>query len=110
MAQQIPLISKASHTFQTVLDNTLYQFRQRWNSREGSWRLDINSSEGDPILQGLKLLPNQNLTLQYEDSRLPSGDIVLISTDAEILKPTFDNIDSSVKLIYLSREEIDGAI
>ena len=99
MLVEIPLISNADYNFNAVIDSIPLRFRQIWNSRDKSWRLDIQESSGTPIVQGLKLLPDQNLTGRYVDARLPEGDFFFISED-QIERPTFDNIGRAQKLYY----------
>ena len=100
MLLEIPLVSNADYNFNAVIDTFPLRFRQVWNSRESAWRLDIQDSAGVPIVQGLKLLPNKNLTGRYVDERLPVGDFFFLSVDDNRDRPTFDNLGKAQKLYY----------
>lgn len=105
MPVTIPLRSTPSYTFLSSIENVTYSFKVRFNDREQSWRLDIRESNGTPIVQGLKLLPNQNLTRGYKDSRLPSGNFYIIDSFGKVTKPTFESLGDRHRLIYFSEEE-----
>tara|TARA_R110000803_G_scaffold13482_1_gene37859 strand:- start:9320 stop:9661 length:342 start_codon:yes stop_codon:yes gene_type:complete len=107
MALLIPLQGISSYVFTTSIEDFTYSFRVRWNTREGSWRLDIREVDGTPIVQGLKLAPNQNLTKGYKDSRLPEGNLYILDIDGLGSRPTFESLGDTQKLFYLTKEEED---
>lgn len=107
MPINIPLESNPSLTFTSSVEDSTYSFRLRWNSREKSWRLDIREIDGTPIVQGLKLTPNQNLTLGYKDPRLPTGNFYILDEDGVGNRPTLDSLGDIQKLLYYTKDEED---
>lgn len=107
MPVTIPLENNPSNIFISSVESLTFSFRVRWNSREESWRLDIREVDGTPIVQGLKLAPNQNLTIGYEDARLPSGNFYILDTDGLGSRPTLESLGDIQKLLYYTREEED---
>tara|TARA_R110000823_G_scaffold261418_10_gene382200 strand:- start:6585 stop:6920 length:336 start_codon:yes stop_codon:yes gene_type:complete len=107
MPIEIPLKNLADYTFTINLDSFVLLLRLRWNSRESSWRLDINTVEGVPIVGGLKLLADQVLTRGYISPLLPSGNFFIIDIGGGGSRPTFNSLGNVQKLIYLTKEEED---
>jgi len=56
-----------------VLDGTQYQLRLTWNDTAQRWYFGIYTALREPIVTGLKLVPQFPLNLQYIDERMPSG-------------------------------------
>jgi hypothetical protein len=56
-----------------VLDGTEYQIRFTWNDTAGRWFFGLFTILKEPIIQGVKIVPNFPLNLQYVDDRLPGG-------------------------------------
>ena len=113
MAELIPLRQLPSDSFEIVIAGTPYKLRNRWNSREARWRLDIYEQSGNPILLGLKLLSYVNLTERFADERLPTaGHLVVLDSEApNSNKPyAFEDLDERLKLYFLTNEELDGII
>ena len=107
MALEIPLRSLPDFTFTSNVDTKVLSFNVRWNSREQSWRLDIRTVEGVPIVSGLKLLPNQNLTKGYKSPLLPLGNFYILDVGGGDIRPTFDSLGNLQTLLYLAEEEED---
>jgi hypothetical protein len=56
-----------------VLDGKEDALRFSWNDTAGRWSFGVHTILREPIVQGLKLVPQFPLNLQYIDERLPSG-------------------------------------
>ena len=106
----IPIFKSVSSTFtqRIELDTVIYVLTIQWNSREEAWYLSIFTDNEDPILSGLKLVPNYQLLDQYEHiEALPNGDFAVI--DLEVGSQgviTYDNLGERYQLIYLSESEL----
>jgi hypothetical protein len=105
MTIEIPLNNHPDNIFTSNIDSKVLSFRVRWNSRESSWRLDIRTVEEEPIVSGLKLLPNQNLTKGYTSPLLPSGNFYIIDVGGGNSRPTLESLGNIQSLIYLTEEE-----
>ena len=94
-----------NYSFIVEIDDKVLTFKVDWNSREESWRMDILEAESTPIVQGLKLLPDQNLTKSYVDTRLPSGNLYILNSIGSTARPTYESLGDTQKLYYLTVEE-----
>lgn len=56
-----------------ILDGTEYLLRFTWNDTKQRWYFGIYTVLREPIVQGLKLVPQFPVNMQYIDKRLPSG-------------------------------------
>jgi hypothetical protein len=56
-----------------ILDGSEYLLRFTWNDTKSRWYFGIYTVMREPIVQGLKLVPQFPVSIQYIDERLPSG-------------------------------------
>lgn len=98
--QQLPLVGKlAFQEFDTVLAGTVYTIRQRWNTRDAAWYLDLFDADQSPIFSGIKIVLGVALGRRVTDPRMPgvfiADDISGSETDA-----TFDDIGTRVVVYF----------
>lgn len=74
--QIIPFKEPGSWESQMTLSDVIYNLRFQWNALNEYWTMDIYSRNDDPILLGVKVVVNWNLTSQYIAVGMPLGDIV----------------------------------
>lgn len=67
---------------------------------EGGWLMDVSDSSGNPIAQGIPLLPQQNLFSSYDYLGLPP--MWIVNKDTPDIPPTYDNLGTIVNLFYSS--------
>jgi len=60
----LPLTNNPEATFNVVIFDNLYTFRQLWNEY-GFWTLDISNTDGDILILGVKVITKINLLRQY---------------------------------------------
>ena len=112
MALQIKIPQVYSNSQQITLDGTVYTLKNYWNTRDEAWRISLIDADDEPILLGLKVMPNQNLTTPYKatpniGTRLPSGNIwcVRTTTDKSVISDTNFGTGLNYQLWYLTSEE-----
>lgn len=102
----IPVPSGPYTSQRIALDGRVYTMRLSWNMLAESWYLGIADSEDDPILNGLRIVPNLPLLrfYRYED-RLPPGEIVAQDMTGDGSPPGYDDfgIGKRVELIYYAQ-------
>ena len=81
---QFPLSSYPEETFTIPLFGRVYNCKQRWNTL-GFWTLDFNDEDGDPIVEGIKLVTGLDLVKAYPE--LP-----FTLRINPVVEPTRDNI------------------
>lgn len=74
--QIIPFKEASSFIEQITLSGTIFVLRFNWNSLNEFWSMDIQNRDEEPIIMGIKIVPNYPLLAQYTDNNLPSGEIV----------------------------------
>lgn len=101
-------ISNQLQNFQ--IEGKTYFIRTYFNVRSG-WYLDILDQFQIMILQGIKLMPDQNLTYRYDKEDLFSGDLWIIDNAPDKNNPTVD-VDNfgdgkRFSLEYLTQSEME---
>jgi len=73
-------VPNSSYSRQEVtLESEPYSFYFKYNVRNESWYLSIKDyTDSYTILDGIKVMPNQNLTGRYIDIDLPKGMLVCL--------------------------------
>lgn len=70
------------YVMKTQLDGSQFQFSFQWNHQESAWRFDLIDANGNPVAQGVKIVPNTPLLgrCHYLDN-CPPGDLICTSLD-----------------------------
>ena len=92
--------------FRSTLDGVEYDFRFRFNRREGRWYLSIFDVEGQPIRQGIAGVVNFDLTLRVADDRSPPGRIFLTDTRTPPADPGQSELGDPVAFVYVDRASV----
>jgi len=102
--------NSARYVIDIELANTLFKLKFNWNARESSWYMDIQDSEENDILIGLKLTINYRLLKQYRAlENLPDGDFYLWDLKQNVNEGVldFDNFGHRYPLLFFTNEEIE---
>lgn len=103
--QIIPFKEPAQWQQQIELDSQTFVLSFRWNAMNEYWVMDILTRDLDPIILGIKIVCNYDLTAQYATDGKPKGDIVcenIIGGQGKIQR--FD-IGAIAELIYYTQGE-----
>lgn len=106
-AVEIPVNPQLSaQTFETSLSGEPYRVELAWNTREQAWGMGLSTREGEPIVQGIKMVPNYELVDRLADERLPKGYMMALDTTRR--KDTIGRFDlgDTVPLVFVPREPI----
>lgn len=75
--QIIPFKTPAAWQAQITLTSSIYVVYMRWNAMNRYWVMNIYNRNSDPILLGVKVVTNFNLTQQFKSIvGMPQGDIL----------------------------------
>ena len=85
-----------------VLNNTPYQIRFTFNLTGNFWKFGLYDTMGDPIVQGVKIVPNYPLNLFLGASDLPDGIFAALSKLDRIGRNDFR--DGKAKFIFCPAE------
>jgi hypothetical protein len=72
----IPFKEPAAWQAQIQLDTTIFILFFKWNALNQYWVMSIYDRNSQPILLGVKVVVNWNLTGQFVVVGMPTGDIV----------------------------------
>lgn len=107
--QIIPFKTPAFWQEQITLDNEIFILSFKWNALNEFWVMNILSRDEVPIILGIVIVPDYNLTAQYAAiPGMPKGDIICQNI---INAPdTISRFDMSQKfeLIYYAFGELDA--
>ncbi len=86
----------------TPLDGVRYTLRFYFSIREDCWHMDILDDNDAPLLMGLKLAPDINLTDRFAIENFPEGAFMAFdSSEAGLIAGRDDfGIDRRVKMYY----------
>ena len=105
----IPTFSDSFYSEVVTLDGTEYLLDFRYNQTEDRWRLSISDLEGDPILQGVKIVCGVSLLRRTADSRKPRGVLMAQATTSDESPPGLLDLGQRGNLLYYSPDEIISA-
>ena len=75
--QIIPFNETGSWSMQIALTGVIFNFNFKWNALNQFWLMDILDESFNPIVYGIVVVPNFNLTAQFAAlTGMPAGDIV----------------------------------
>lgn len=98
---------------QVSLENINLNIELQWNERAsttggGSWFINFYTSEGEPIVTGIKLVPNYPLTQRYIDTRLPDGEFFCLRNTSTITDIGRNNLGTDFRLTYITAQELEN--
>jgi len=109
--QIIPFKEPAAWQAQITLTSVIFILYFKWNALNKYWVMNINNRNYEPILLGVKVVPNFNLTAQFAAIQdMPFGDILcqnILDQWGDIER--FD-MGETTELIYYEAGEIETLI
>ena len=85
-----------------VLSGTPYQIRFTYNDTKDYWKFGLSDSQGNPIVVGIKVVPQFPLNIFYGVTRLPMGVFGVISKLDRIGRKDF--VNGNAKFIFCPAE------
>jgi len=105
--QKIPLFPQTSDQTLTVeLDGNPYGVRVTWNERFGYWSLSLYTVAGDPLVEGIKMVTNYDLTSRFKDERMPYGALYFVREKGPYKRPGYDDLAVTHALYYYSPDSV----
>jgi len=84
-----------------TFDNIVYNLRLTYNDTGDFWTLGFYNSNVEPIIQGIKIVPNTSLTLPYLTYDIPLGAFMAYSKKSHIGRYDFKNGEAQLIFIPL---------
>lgn len=106
MAEIIQIKNNPNHKIFQSLNDVIYQFIFKYNSKKDFWSFDIYTESGDLIIAGVKIVANYRLLFQYKIKNIPDGDIIAQSSDKNerIGRDSFSS--NKCQLIFIPKNEL----
>lgn len=89
-----------------TIDGKPITLRLKWNERFGYWFMSIYTRSLEPILGGIKMVPNVGM-IGFLSLDGFNGDFLLGRFNVKPEKPTIDNIGTDFRLYWLSNKDIE---
>ena len=108
--QIIPFKEPAAWEAQITLTDVIFNLRFKWNALNAYWVMSIYSRNDEPILLGVKVVVNWNLTGQFVTVGMPDGDIVcqnVLGGFQKIMRFDMGEID---ELFYYEAGELEALV
>ena len=102
----IPLVNDTAYNFDIALGNRSFNFFVDWNSLFEFWTIRILDANQDLVIQGLKLILNEEIILRYVDPRLPDGALAVVDTTTSKKRLGFESFVTTSSLIFIPRDEL----
>lgn len=99
---ELPTYPEPLHTYSTTLNGVEYRFKFDYSQRADRWYMSVFDAVGDPIRQGIKLVPSTNLFRLVEaDPRTPTLQLLALDLrDAFADGPSLFDLGRRVTLWY----------
>lgn len=104
----IPFKEPSEWREQITLDGDIFILEFKWNALNEFWMMNIYDGQVNPIVLGIKLVPNYPLLSQYIKDGMPRGEIVcqnIVGSTDEISR--FD-MNQKFQLVYYTEAEVDA--
>lgn len=88
-------------TFKITLSNVIYSLDFKYNTRMQRWTMDINDPSQNPLLTGIPLLIERNLTFQYFYLAIPPGVFFCTDDTGQETQPTLFSFGLDHTLFYV---------
>lgn len=93
-----------------ALDGRIYTLAARYNTRARTWVMGIQSSDGIPLIDGLRLVLGERLLgPQRYDPRLPPGELLVVAVSGDSHgDPGRDDIgpERAMRLVYMEAASV----
>lgn len=102
---ELPASNTPRLNYSVILDETEFDFKFAWNTRQESWYLTITDREGIILLSNIRLVPNVDLLLPYVNDFLPQGSLYLTTNDDTFPQSppiTLENLSTEFFLAYVT--------
>lgn len=106
--QIIPFKEPSSWREQVTLDGVIFVLEFNWNALNEFWTMAIFDRDLNPLIYGIKIVPNYPLLMQYTFIGKPAGEIIcqnIVGGTDEIRR--FD-MSQRFELVYYSEGELQA--
>jgi len=103
--QIIPSKQSAQYREEIEIDGVNYIFTFQWNALNEYWSMNIYNTELEPIVLGIKVVTQFNLTQQIVQTGMPLGDILCQNVIGVFEKIQRNDMGETNELVYYEEGE-----
>lgn len=103
--QIIPWRNLPSWQQEIVLDQIIFHLSFHWNALNEFWSIDIYDRDHEPIILGIKLVVDYDITSHYVNDALFPGAILVIDFSRDVEEIGRLDMGDRVQLVY--QEAVD---
>lgn len=99
----IPWPQAPHWTMDVQLSGAVYTLRGRWNTRMGTWLLDLETGDGVRLLSGVRVVLEYPLLPRWRSDAMPPGELFVVCPTGRCnTDPGRDDIgrDASLRFVY----------
>lgn len=103
----LPFFDSTNWTMEVALDDIIFTFVFRYNTRSDQWVFDLLTEDEEPLFLGKRLVLNQLFFTRWRTEAMPEGELVAVCPrDVCRSDPERDGFtdDTPLQLIYRSVE------
>ncbi len=91
-------------------DGRLFTIQINYLERAGSWYLSMDDANDERLISGQRLVTNLDYLRHHRarDSRVPPGNLIVMSRSRALTDPTLESLGDDHFLIYELKEEADA--
>lgn len=104
----IPFKEPGAWQAQIQLSGIIFILKFQWNALNEYWVMDIYNRNDEPVLLGVKVVANWNLTDQFVAIGMPPGDIVCLNVLGDWGKIRRFDMGDVAELFYYETGELDA--
>lgn len=93
----LPISNDPAQAFVTEIDGSKYLFRVQYNTRQGTWTLDINTENDTPLSLGLPLVLGSDL---LANNRVITGLLYVVDYSNTGVDPNIGDWGSRCDLVW----------
>jgi hypothetical protein len=105
--QQLPFSAQPAFTQEVTLDAVPFRLATAWNGRANAYSLSFRDRDGNSLVEGIRLVPDYELILQFPGRGLPPGQLYL--TDPKGLDDVINRADvpNVIEPVYVTEAEVE---
>lgn len=94
-------------SWRSRMEGKTYRFKLSYRDRHDCWDLQIATSAGEVVIDGIRVSEGFDLLYSWTDSRLPPGKLVCVDTQGKGAHPTRNDWRERHYLRYETAEDVE---
>lgn len=109
--QAIPWPRGSRWTMDVQLDRRIYTISAAWNTRMGTWALDLDTADGVRLLTGVRVVLERALLPRWRTEQMPPGELYVVCPTGRCRQdPGRESIgldDAPMRFVYMEAADAE---